>query len=1224
MSKKTFGTSLIGSEFLKKSQIFISPNILEQSLDSARRNKLIWNIDLEEAKISVISQDDKEIKITFFSFTDSEKLILKEIFIKNPLYLHSVISGNIPAELLKLMEEHGLPIFENLYSSCDCSKNISITSLSSEARRLYENMIQKNMKLAESLRKGIIPQELIESVKQKNIRLLEHTNPIYDIYGDLVGIEKMCDHIGTTTFKVAGMLDKDPMLFFKIHGFDIEEYFNLNFDDEINSPINLEIVKTKSKFEVSENLKIIKFKDYRHFILSMLSDNPDFAKINYKVILTEFYNKQKFNLLQIVSPMNLAEIDNIKRAINSSKILFILTKKSHYGIFRVTNEMFAQDNNILHVLNYFGKPISDDNDDNSVKVAGFDFEPISLFKLFISFEEESGSESFRYLFYMFRIAYMLIESGGFIPAVLPMSDTIYKIIYRPLISVPEIREQIEVLSKFMPKIVIFSKKYTTQLSGTEWMLSSVITAFVMQMDFKQKKMPKRIPEISMAFFQGKDIHRDKTHRDAISKARAISKYFSIFDTSSRNYSYRLKIEKRDNNYSVAFFAVSKKDEQEELRIDEISELNEKFEIYSFLNIIQTRIKGIEDLINTGEIILTPKKLKVLILETVDQLSNLDISIIMPKELKTLLKPKLALNVRKKGNNSINTFLDLSSILEYDWKIAIGDEVISVEEFEKLVQSGEQFVQFRDSFVVISTEEAKKIFDQIKRHKKLSTLDMLRAKWGGNLQISKELSASIDQILSPKEITQPTNLVANLRNYQLRGFQWATTNLLNGFGVIIADDMGLGKTIQAITTIIYLKSINELKRGTLVIVPTSLLNNWEKEVSKFAPDLTFYTYYGTKREFNNVDIIFTTYSLLVRDIDKLNSFNFDTIIIDEAQKIKNPETATTLAVKSLKAKFKIALSGTPVENNLSELWSIFDFVMPTYLGSLADFRKDYADQIELHLDKDRLENLRKITAPFMLRRLKSDKNIVSDLPDKIVIDEFASMTKEQASLYQGAINESFKRMAESNNNAVKKGELLKLITSLKQICNHPRNFDRESQITSSLSGKSLLLMTLLETILERGEKVLIFSQYAEMVDILSEMMKLELSITPLVLKGSMTKIERDDVIEQFNVGGQYSILILSLRAGGVGLNLTNANHVIHYDLWFNPAVENQATDRAFRIGQDKNVTVYRLITKGSFEEKIDKMIKSKQELSNLSLSAGESWLSNLDEDELKELFKANIS
>ena len=247
-----------------------------------------------------------------------------------------------------------------------------------------------------------------------------------------------------------------------------------------------------------------------------------------------------------------------------------------------------------------------------------------------------------------------------------------------------------------------------------------------------------------------------------------------------------------------------------------------------------------------------------------------------------------------------------------------------------------------------------------------------------------------------------------------------------------------------------------------------------------------------------------------------------------------------------------------------------------------------------------------------------------MPDKIVIDEFASMTKEQASLYQGAINESFKRMAESNNNAVKKGELLKLITSLKQICNHPRNFDRESQITSSLSGKSLLLMTLLETILERGEKVLIFSQYAEMVDILSEMMKLELSITPLVLKGSMTKIERDDVIEQFNVGGQYSILILSLRAGGVGLNLTNANHVIHYDLWFNPAVENQATDRAFRIGQDKNVTVYRLITKGSFEEKLDKMIKSKQELSNLSLSAGESWLSNLDEDELKELFKANIS
>jgi len=362
-------------------------------------------------------------------------------------------------------------------------------------------------------------------------------------------------------------------------------------------------------------------------------------------------------------------------------------------------------------------------------------------------------------------------------------------------------------------------------------------------------------------------------------------------------------------------------------------------------------------------------------------------------------------------------------------------------------------------------------------------------------------------------------------------------------------------------------------------------------------------------------LITTYDIARRDIESFKKQKIDCLIIDEAQKIKNPNTALSISIKSLKAKYKIALSGTPVENNLSELWSIFDFALPKYLKTLKDFVKNYAKDIEINADARKIEKLKKITAPFMLRRLKSDKNIISDLPAKIVIDEYATMGKKQASLYQSVVDETMEKLEDGDA----KGLIFKLIISLKQICNHPRNFDKISENVVNLSGKTELLMTLVENIMAQDEKVLIFTQYVEMGDMLVELLQKELLTTPLYLKGSMSKKQRDEAVDKFQNDNRHKIFILSLKAGGVGLNLTAANHVIHYDLWFNPAVENQATDRAFRIGQKKKVTVHRFITKNSFEEKIDKMIKAKQKLSDLSVSIGESWIKDMDKDDLKELF-----
>lgn len=332
----------------------------------------------------------------------------------------------------------------------------------------------------------------------------------------------------------------------------------------------------------------------------------------------------------------------------------------------------------------------------------------------------------------------------------------------------------------------------------------------------------------------------------------------------------------------------------------------------------------------------------------------------------------------------------------------------------------------------------------------------------------------------------------------------------------------------------------------------------------------------------------------------------------------PTTKTTKAVKNFKAKYRMALTGTPVENNLSELWSIFDFSIPKYLKTLTQFRNEFAKHIEIRKDREKIKILKTITAPFMLRRLKTDKSVISDLPDKIVIDEFATLTKEQAVLYQSLVDNTIHKI-KTLDGIERKGLIFKLITGLKQICNHPRNYDKKSDLSASLSGKTELLLTLLNSMIKRQEKVLIFTQYTQMGDILSEIIGKEFNTVPLYLKGSMSRKKREEAIDLFQNTDKHNIFILSLKAAGTGLNLTAASNVIHYDLWYNPAVENQATDRAFRIGQDKNVFVYRFITKNSFEEKIDRMIKSKQELSDLSVNIGEKWLTEMDNDEVRDIF-----
>ena len=466
---------------------------------------------------------------------------------------------------------------------------------------------------------------------------------------------------------------------------------------------------------------------------------------------------------------------------------------------------------------------------------------------------------------------------------------------------------------------------------------------------------------------------------------------------------------------------------------------------------------------------------------------------------------------------------------------------------------------------------------------------------------------------------PESFTGELRPYQKMGYSWLIQNIKYNFGCILADDMGLGKTVQVLTAILYFKENNPLDNASsLIIVPPTLISNWENEIKKFTPDLSYYIYHGPGRifPFEEYDVILTSYGIIRSDLDMFMDKKWHLCVIDEAQNIKNPNTQQTKAIKEIKAETKIAMTGTPIENKLTDFWSIFDFIQKGYLSNLDNFKADYIMRIERLEETKTLDKFKTITKPFVMRRLKTDDNIKDELPDKIVNDIYCSLTKKQIKLYNAIMDGIFEEL-DGKTGIERRGIILNIITGLKQACNHPAQFLRSDNAKINESGKMELLITILENILDMDEKVIIFTQYAQMGEIIQKLVSQNLKTEVLFLHGSLTQQKRTEIITKFQEDKEYKIMVATLKTGGVGLNLTAAQNVIHYDLWWNPAIENQATDRVHRIGQKSDVMVYRFITKGTLEEVIDEMSKNKLNLAEKAISNDEAFITEMSDEELKE-------
>ncbi|MEO1185123.1 MAG: SNF2-related protein, partial [Cyanobacteria bacterium J06636_27] len=443
---------------------------------------------------------------------------------------------------------------------------------------------------------------------------------------------------------------------------------------------------------------------------------------------------------------------------------------------------------------------------------------------------------------------------------------------------------------------------------------------------------------------------------------------------------------------------------------------------------------------------------------------------------------------------------------------------------------------------------------------------------------------------------------------------------------VANNIICHNTVQFIAFLLHLKEEEALEKPTLLVCPTSVLGNWEREVKKFAPELKVLQYHGDKRPkgkafqtaVKNKNIVITSYSLVHRDLSSLQDVAWQIIALDEAQNIKNASSKQSQAVRELEPDFRIALTGTPVENRLQELWSIMDFLNPGYLGNKQFFQRRFAMPIEKYGDTSSLSQLRSLVQPFILRRLKTDRDIIQDLPEKQEMTVFCGLTPEQAKLYQQVVEDSLSEIDDAEG-LQRRGMILSLLVKLKQICNHPAQYLKKKKLEQYDSAKLQRLDEMLEEAISNGDRALIFTQFAEWGKLLKPHLEEKLKRETLFLYGSTTKKQREEMIDRFQNDPQAPpVMILSLKAGGVGLNLTRANHVFHFDRWWNPAVENQATDRVFRIGQTKNVQVHKFVCTGTLEEKIHDMIESKKQLAEQVVGAGEEWLTEMDTDQLRNL------
>lgn len=1029
-----------------------------------------------------------------------------------------------------------------------------------------------------------------------------------------------CKHLAAVIYKVSEEIDNNPFLVFELHGLDLLEELKkrgMLTTEAAKSldPVSIEeLIKTTHSSSNEEAVWTIPYPDFSKLpsisneLLELLTDDPPFS-------IEGNFKKEYVKYLSTIS----------KSATKTLNTVF--GREESYANFEPETDI------AFNITPKYKTEIKLISPDKKTKVIPFE----EFIERLSGVSPESFLTSLPWLevlHKMWLLAANLLSRQDVIPRIVSVGKD-YRIIWQPAILHTEIRAIVNNITKSIPQTTVVFKGKCVE-NGGDWLLCNMLNTMISQIG---RNIRHDFTPLFRIFFLDEPQCFDAIGQGGIAGGISVwtDKFFMLHD----NCEFALHIEEKRTKFTVSLFIAPTVPQGALKRhtpftdfIDNTDFQQQKLEVMTKLTALIDYMPGLRDyIIGYGRNPMTfdSHSFVSFLFKTLPLMRLLGLDIALPKSLREIVTPKVSMKIDRKDVGNTKSYVRIDELLTFDWEISLGDTSVSIEEFQEMMHHAGELVKFKGRYIYATPEELERISKQLAKGGKMTPQEILAVALAENYKdapvtITSACRELLDKFRQLPPLPAPNGLQANLRPYQLRGYEWMVHNLSLGFGAIIADDMGLGKTIQVIAVLLHLKENNRLdKHKALVVAPTGLLTNWQQECARFAPALTVCVYHGTMRNIDkfDADVLLTSYGIVRSDVDKLKKQKWELLVIDEAQNIKNTTTTQTKAINSITASAHIAMSGTPVENRLSEYWSIMNFANKGLLGSLKEFNTQYGRPIQIEGNKDAAERFKATTAPFMMRRLKSDKSIISDLPDKTERDEYALLTTEQTALYQQTLNEAMREIEsmggqDKESLFKREGLVLQMIMALKQICNHPAQFLKTKQDDAELSGKTMMLIDLIKSIVSNGEKVLVFTQFKEMGDLIVTMLD-KANIASMFYHGGCTLKKRTEMVEHFQNQRSPQVFVLTLKAAGTGLNLTAATNVIHFDLWWNPAVEAQATDRAYRIGQHRNVQVYRFITKGTFEEKINAIIQDKKQLAELTVGTGEKWISSMSDAELRSIF-----
>jgi uncharacterized Zn finger protein/superfamily II DNA or RNA helicase len=1096
-----------------------------------------------------------------------------------------------------------------------------------QVEALMEGIIQRPVLISKLLNRELDP-EILTIAEEKGLKVFPRQWTDFKMQCSCPDWAVPCKHLAAVIYMISREIDNNPFLVFEIHNVNLFEELRkrgIFIEDQKKTEIPLlsGILKvSKKKGADYDEEKAYERVDFSHLnnlsesLVMLLPDAPPFYssgnfRSTFNVQFTRNARDAKRLLSRKLSIEALYHPSKSDPEINHYTTLSFIIDNNNCTEIGGENHAFKSNVQLIPAL-FMLNP--DRLPDYQPSVAAF----------------------YKILF----ASTHLIANGNVVPQIVQLENRDFDIRWLPAAIDSQVRLLIERLVDILPpNLLLILKKTgkTEKLLPLENQVQELLSLFISELMVRLSK-PSTGDLFEDLFFKNKSYAFAGVGEHALSGG--IKVWLDRFFLTAGHYRPIITVTELGEDVFDVQVSVENPAEPDELPIELSKILQQKqyekqrFKILQSLSLLSSFIKGLDLYINTETrepIRFDMAGFSPFLVEILPAIKLLDVKVLLPKSLQHLLKPQASVRLKAKPANQ--GYVRLDELLSFDWQVAVGDTLISPEEFKRLLKNAGGLFRFKESYMYVSEEEMVKLQKALDSSRDLSAYELLQTALseeyhGAQVSLTNEVRDLINELTSHEDIPLPATLNATLRPYQQRGFSWMYRNSRIGFGSIIADDMGLGKTLQVITILLKLKeegAINS-KHKALVVVPTGLLTNWSSEIEKFAPSVSSHIFHGSARNIKlfDADVMLTTYGVLRSDHEMLKKQKWQIMVIDEAQNIKNHDTVQSKAIKSIPSNIRIAMSGTPVENRLTEFWSIMDYANKGYLGNIKSFKENFADPIQVFNDEVAVNRFRKITSPFMMRRMKSDKSIITDLPDKVEQNQFALLTKQQAALYEKTMQAVMAEIeglegADGQSLFQRQGLVLQMILALKQICNHPTNFLKNGNFDASLSGKTELLFELLDSILEAGEKVLIFTQFREMGDLLQRFIAERFGERPMFYHGGCSVQERQQMVDRFQHNRADKVFLLSLKAAGTGLNLTAASHVIHYDLWWNPAVENQATDRAYRIGQKKNVMVHRFITKETFEEKINDMIQKKKHLAEMTVATGENWLGKLSNKELREIF-----